>query len=148
MAFKRNQPVYTDKRPVWEDQIRNPEELNLGEIYELWRGDGGEEELVDIIQVMDEPREDNKGRLYLPVFRFSYQGSRDETPEDNIYLHQLSVLPAVRYRNSETREELWWNGNHLKKHESSVYKEMAGKLTAEEEEAVRYAEQRAEKEWT
>lgn len=128
------QPVYTEDKPTWQDQVEDKDELEVGELYELWWGD--EEKLVDIVQVMEEPQEDSKGRVYVPVYRFRCQGDRHYDPEDFLYLHQLSIVPAQR----EGEDDLWWNGNHLKKHESSVYKEMVGKLTAEEEEAVRYVE--------
>jgi len=103
------------KRPEWPEQVKTPEELEVGELYEMWHNN----KLLDIVQIAGKPEKDNIG-LKISVLSFLFQTSDlILDPENYIYLEDKSIIPYERG---------FWNiYNHMKKHPSRAYKELAKK---------------------
>ena len=100
------------KRPEWPEQVKTPEELEVGELYEIWHNN----KLLDIVQIAGKPEKDNIG-LKISVVSFSCQTSDLLLdPEEYIYLGDNSIIPY---------ESGFWNkANHMKKHPSRAYKKL------------------------
>lgn len=108
-------PGLSKERPKWPEQVRKPEELEIGELFEVWhRGEHGDE-LEYIFQVAGEPERDKIGTK-IKVIKMSYQHDPDLNPEREIYLEDHSVIP--------NEVGLWNKANHLKRHPSHAYKEL------------------------
>jgi len=100
------------ERPEWPEQVKSPEELEIGELYEVWHN----KELVDIVQIVGKPEKDDIG-LKVSMVSFLFQSSDLVLdPENYIYLEDKSIIPY---------EDGSWNiYNHMKKHPSKAYKEL------------------------
>ncbi len=102
------------ERPNWPEQVRSLEEIEVGELYEIWDAN----EFVGVMQIAEKPEKDEIG-MRVNVVKLVYDRYPEftkEPVEDTIYLADYSVVPY------DDDGKCWNEYNHLKKFPSKSYK--------------------------
>ncbi len=113
MRCNMGESCVSENRPNYEGQVRDPKDLKVGELYEVW-GEGGYNGPREIFQVAGKPKKDHIGTR-VPIVSFNHQEWGLDTA-DFIYLGDVSILPY-----KADRGPIWNTANHLKEH-SKTYK--------------------------